>query len=207
MGFDKVWADLGGEPVVAHSVRMLRSAGVDALVLVVVPDRVQHARRLVTEQGLSAKVCTGGVRRRDSVANGLSHLGAPEWIIIHDAARPFATREMVLRGLEAARANGAAVAAVPMADTVKRVRGGVVVETLDRDEIFRVQTPQVFRRDVLERALAFSQEDVSDEATLVERTGGTVAVFQGSPINLKLTTPADLRLAAAMLEASIDAIP
>lgn len=201
MGFDKLWADLGGEPVLAHALRMLASAGLNQLVMVVSAERMAQAHALLERLQVAAEVCAGGERRRDSVAIGLARLGRCEWIVVHDAARPFATSMLIQDGLRTALATGAAVAAIPMADTTKWVRDGVVVETLPREEVWRVQTPQVFRRVVLERALAFSNEDVGDEATLVERMGGSVRVFPGTADNLKLTTPEDLHVAAAMLSA------
>lgn len=202
MGFDKLWADLGGQPVLAHGLRLLAQARLDELVVVVAADSLERTRRLASSMGVEARVCAGGERRRDSVAAGLALLKDVEWVVVHDAARPFATVRLVAAGLEAARETGAAVAAIPIADTVKRVRQGRVVETLSRDELWRAQTPQVFRRDLLERVLAERQEDVGDEATLVERTGGEVRVFAGAADNFKLTEPEDLRLARAIFEAS-----
>ncbi|MBI4491189.1 MAG: 2-C-methyl-D-erythritol 2,4-cyclodiphosphate synthase [Chloroflexi bacterium] len=201
MGFDKLWVELRGRPVVAYGLELLARCQLDALVLVVAEPRLDQARALLAELGLRGRVCVGGERRRDSVARGLACLEACDWVVVHDAARPLAAPDLVLRGLEAARATGAAVPGVPIADTVKRVQGGRVVETLRREELWRIQTPQVFRRDLLARALAESDDDVGDEATLIERLGGEVRVFAGAEDNLKLTTPDDLRLAAALLDA------
>jgi 2-C-methyl-D-erythritol 4-phosphate cytidylyltransferase len=198
MGFDKLWAPLGGRPVLAWSLDKLTT--LDRVVLVVAPKHVDRTHRLVGRLGLSATVVEGGERRRDSVGAGVDALGDCEWLLVHDAARPFLTPRLVLDGLDAARATGAAVAAVPARDTIKRVADSDVVETLPRSELWAVQTPQIFRRDLLVRALASTDEDVTDEAALVERLGVTVRVYPGDELNFKITTPADLDLARALLQ-------
>lgn len=201
MGFDKVWAELAGRTVLAYGLQMLATAHLDELVLVVSEARLSQAEALLAQLGIAARVCAGGERRRDSVARGLACLADCRWVVVHDAARPLAPAALVADGLEAARATGAAVPGVPVADTVKRIIDGRVVETLPRQELWRIQTPQVFARDLLASALAHSDDDVSDEATLVERVGGEVRVFLGAEDNIKLTTPADLRLVEALLHA------
>jgi 2-C-methyl-D-erythritol 4-phosphate cytidylyltransferase/2-C-methyl-D-erythritol 2,4-cyclodiphosphate synthase len=121
------------------------------------------------------------------------------WIAIHDAARALAPPELFRRGLEAAQATGAAVPVMPLKDTIKRVVGSRVVATPNRAEHMAVQTPQVFRRDLLERALALTDDDVTDEAALVERLGIHVAVFHGDDRAFKVTTPLDFALARSLL--------
>jgi 2-C-methyl-D-erythritol 4-phosphate cytidylyltransferase len=148
--------------------------------------------------GPEATTVLGGARRRDSVAAGLAASSAT-WLAIHDAARALAPVELFQRGLDAAQATGAAVPVVPLKDTIKRVIDSRVVGTPLRAEHFAVQTPQVFRRDVLARALALTDDDVTDEATLVERLGIGVAVFPGDDRAIKITTPLDFVLARAML--------
>jgi 2-C-methyl-D-erythritol 4-phosphate cytidylyltransferase len=200
MGFDKIWAELAGQPVLAYSLRVLADApAIDRVALVVSEERLAQARALVGTSQSRIVVCPGGELRRDSVAAGLAALGPCEWVVVHDAARPFLTAELLARGLRAAEATGAAVAAISTRDTIKRVAGEVVVETLPRDELRAIQTPQVFRQELLQRALARADADVTDEATLVERLGGTVCVFPGDEANWKITTPIDFQLAAAWL--------
>lgn len=200
MGFDKVWAPLDDRPVAAWSLEALRESGVvDRVVLVVAEARFGDAGRLIAEFGLPVITVTGGERRRDSVLAGLDVLDDCDIVLVHDAARPFVTPRLIRDAIEAVRPTGAAVAAVPVRDTVKRVRAAHVLETLRREELWAVQTPQVFRRELLHDALASSAEDVTDEATLVERMGGTVRIFPGDPSNLKITTPADLDLSHALL--------
>lgn len=203
MGFDKVWAELAGQPLLAHALRVLaESPTIDRLALVVAEQRLPEASALVGAAPSRILVCPGGALRRDSVAAGLAVLGDCEWVVVHDAARPFLTAELVARGLRAAQTTGAAVAAIATRDTIKRVARELVVETLPRAELRSIQTPQIFRRELLVRALARADSDVTDEATLVERLGGTVRVFPGDEANWKVTTPTDFRLAAAWLAAS-----
>ncbi len=200
MGLDKLWAQLGGRPVLTWSLDSLAASGaLDGLALVVSRERVTEALRLLGRPGLPLMVVAGGERRRDSVAAGVDALVDHDWVLVHDAARPFVDRDLILRGLDAARETGAAVAGVPVRDTIKRVVGRDVIETLRREELWAVQTPQVFRRDLLSAALASSDEDVTDEAALVERMGNTVRVFPGEIANFKITTREDLSVARGLL--------
>ena len=144
----------------------------------------------------------GGARRQDSVRLGLKALPECDWVVVHDGARPLATVKAVRDGLAAAAPTGAAISAVPAQDTVKVVTDdGKVVRTLDRRTVALVQTPQVFRRDLLERAHNEIAEDVTDDAAMMERLGITVAVYMGDYGNIKVTTPHDLALAEALLDA------
>ncbi len=198
-GRDKLWAPLGGQPVLAHPLTALGAPPVERLALVVAPARLHDAHALVAALPIPAVVVPGGPRRQDSVRNGLEALGPCEWIAVHDAARPFATRDLLLRTWAVAQAVGAAVPAVPVNDTIKRVREGLVVETLPRAELWAVQTPQVFRGALLWEAHRAVGEDVTDDAALVERCGARVGVAQGAYDNIKITTPDDLELAGWLL--------
>ena len=202
-GIDKVFATLRGRPILDHCLGVMASVPEVAAGVIVVSERnLAQGQYVLMRRGWSVgwNICTGGERRQDSVQKGLDRLPDVQWGIIHDVARPCVDRSMVYRGLEAARATGAAVAAVPVTDTVKVVEDGArVVETLDRSRLWAVQTPQVFRRDLLEAAFAQERGDVTDEATMVERLGHAVHVFPGDYGNLKVTTPQDLALAEAVL--------
>src|SRR5207248_2069490 len=145
-----------------------------------------------------ARVVVGGVRRRDSVAAGLTASTA-EWLAIHDAARALAPPELFHRGLAAAQSTGAAIPAVPLKDTIKRVIDSHVTDTPLRAAHVAVQTPQIFRRDLLERALALTDEDVTDEAALIEQLGVRVTVFEGDERAFKDTTPLHFALARPLL--------
>ncbi len=155
-------------------------------------------RHLVTgpEWSKVSDVCLGGRRRQDSVAEGLKHLAGCDWVVIHDGARPLVTVELIERGLEAARETGAAVAAVPVTDTIKvSDEGSNVHETLPRQNLWAIQTPQVFSIEIITRAYKNADEDVTDSSSLVERLGYKVKIFTGAYENIKVTTPADLALA------------
>jgi 2-C-methyl-D-erythritol 4-phosphate cytidylyltransferase len=196
MGFPKLWVDVCGQPLLARAIASARAADPSELVVVVSEDRVRAAAELAPD----ARVVAGGARRRDSVAAGLAASQAP-WLAIHDAARALTPPELFARGLDAAQASGAAVPGLPLKDTIKRVATSRVVGTPARAEHVMVQTPQVFRRDLLERALALTDEDVTDEAALVEQLGVSVAVFAGDERAFKVTTPLDLALARTLLSA------
>ena len=194
MGFPKLWVDVCGRPLILYAIDAAVTSQPKQLILVVSEDRVEDARRLAPH----ACVVGGGARRRDSVAAGLSAATA-DWLAIHDAARAFAPPELFQRGVEAAQATGAAIPGLPLKDTIKRVRGAHVAATPKRAEHVMVQTPQIFRRDILERAMALTDEDVTDEAALVERLGIQVSVFEGDERAFKVTTPLDFALARALL--------
>ncbi len=197
-GQDKIWAELNGRPVVAYSIETLAaSPEVDELVVVVHPEREAEAHALLAALGIRAQVRLGGPRRRDSVRSGLQAIPHCQWAVVHDGARPFLRPDLARLGLEAARPTGAAVAAIRARDTIKRVQEGQVVSTPPREEMWLVQTPQVFRVELLSAALDSSDEDVTDEATLLERMGISVRVFPGAPENIKITTPEDLDFARA----------
>ncbi|MHC4957398.1 MAG: IspD/TarI family cytidylyltransferase [Planctomycetota bacterium] len=143
------------------------------------------------------KRVAGGARRRDSVAAGVAALDdATRRVLVHDAARPLAPADLVER--VAAAPGPAVVPGIPVADTIKEVDGETVRATLDRSRLVAVQTPQAFDREVLERALASSDSDATDEASLVEALGVEVRVVAGNPANFKVTTPLDLLLAEAL---------
>ena len=202
-GGDKQFADLHGEPVLGYSIRAFAGCEhVAGIALVLSSDNLERGRMYVSEEGLGdVVVCVrGGERRQDSARIGLQTLtsSAPgvEFIAVHDGARPFVDESMIERGLSAARATGAAVAAVPVTDTIK-VSGTdrVVTKTLDRQGLWAVQTPQVFREEVLSAAYDAVNADVTDDASMVELAGRQVAVFDGHPENIKITTPDDLLVA------------
>lgn len=202
-GTDKQVADLRGWPVFIHCLRMFESCDRINFVSVVLSEtNFEIGRRSIEQSGLSKVVATlvGGSRRQDSVRLGIEALDSisdgVDWIAVHDGARPFVDEEMVHRGLVAALTTGASVAAVRVKDTIKDVgAGGVVVSTPDRSRLWAVQTPQIFRADLLRKAHSSVTEDVTDDASMVERVGGKVTVFEGDYDNIKITTPGDLTLA------------
>ena len=202
-GVDKVFAEVAGKPLLAHSVQVLEDTPeVDSIVLVLASENVERGRGLAAAQRWSKvrKVCAGGARRQDSVRKGLAAAKGAEWLIIQDGARPCVDAAMVRRGLDAAKETGAAIAAVQMKDTIKVVDQKMdVVDTPSRDMLWAVQTPQVFRAALLQQAHETVAEDVTDDASMVERIGGKVKVFPGSYENIKVTTPEDLAVVEATL--------
>jgi len=183
-------------------------AAIDEIILVVSRDEVDQASQLVREHGISkvAAVTPGGEVRQDSVRNGLSQVSPDSEIVaIHDAARPLVTEEIIVASIEAARAHGAAIAAVPVVDTIKTsLDGRYVSGTLDRSSLYAVQTPQTFERGLIEAAYERAAADRfvgTDDASLVERLGKPVAIVEGSYENIKVTTPPDVGTAEAVLAA------
>ena len=197
-GRPKALVELAGRPLVQWSIDALREVeGIERIVLAL-PAGVASPR------GVSA--VEGGAARSDSVRRALAAAGDGDPVVVHDAARPLVTSELterVMSALEGDQDADAAIAASPVTDTVKRVDGaGAVSETLDRSELWAVQTPQVFRREALERALDVSPQELAratDDAWLVERAGGKVIVVRASEENLKVTRPFDLRVAELLL--------
>lgn len=202
-GRDKLFAVVGGEPLLAHTLIAFDVCrGVDTVVLVLSPENMERGRELVAEGGFSkvVAVCRGGERRQDSVRNGLKALASCQWVVVHDGARPLVTAELIERGLEAAKQTGAATAALPIRDTIKEVEPpGLIGRTLSRGQLWAAQTPQVFRYDILREAHQRAQGEATDDAALVEKLGYQVKVFEGSPRNIKVTTAADLALVEALL--------
>ena len=197
--------DIGGGSMLQHSVRaFLGHPRVADVVVVLSPDLTTLALAGIEPSRAAAlRVVKGGDRRQDSVANGFAAV-APESdvVLIHDAARPFVSADLIDRTIDAAAAHGAAIAALQSRDTVKRVAGdGRITETIPRETIYLAQTPQAFRRDVLAAAIELGRSGVeaTDEAMLAERAGYQVHVVDGDPGNVKVTTSADLDAARARL--------
>ena len=197
-GIDKMFAPLGGQPLLARVIEVFQKCdAVDQIVVVLSQPNLEQGRQLVAKHKWSkvSDVCPGGERRQDSVKNGLNHLRHCDWVIIHDGARPMVTAEIINDGLAAALETGAAIAAVPVTDTVK-VAGEdqFVHKTLDRQNLWAVQTPQVFRFAIIDEAHHHGHHDVTDDSMLVEQLGYKVKLYMGSYNNLKITTTGDLAL-------------
>ena len=203
-GIDKIFTPLAGRPLVAHAIEAFNdSPRIGRVVVVLSRGILDRGRRLVEQGGWDkvTDVCAGGERRQDSVRAGLDLLTDVEWVVVHDGARPLVDASIIDRGLDAAAVTGAAVAAVPVTDTIKRAGPGcVVVDTPPREELWAAQTPQVFRRSVLADAHERVAGDVTDDAAMVELAGGAVKLFMGSYENIKVSTPGDLTAARVLLE-------
>jgi len=201
---DKIFANLVGKPLLAHTVDVFqRCPAIDQVVIVLSKDRLDEGWRLVREHRWSkvSEVCAGGARRQDSVKEGLQRLSGCQWVVIHDGARPCLSQNLINEGLNAARHSGAAVPALPVTDTIKVVSSdSFVAETPPRERLWSVQTPQVFRCDIINEAYRRAELDVTDDATLVENLGYMVKVYPGSDTNIKVTTLEDLYVAEAFLK-------
>jgi 2-C-methyl-D-erythritol 4-phosphate cytidylyltransferase/2-C-methyl-D-erythritol 2,4-cyclodiphosphate synthase len=195
--------DLGGRSMLERSVdAFARHPAVCETIVVLPPDVAAAPPSWLCGQEPRLRVVAGGERRQDSVANGFDAVDdASDIVLVHDAARPFVTADVISRVIDAAAAHGAAIAAVPVSDTVKRVDphtgDPVIVETISRDALYLAQTPQGFAADVLRDAVALGRSgvDATDEAALAERAGHHVLIVNGSRLNMKITTHEDLETA------------
>jgi len=203
MGFDKLLAPIAGKPVLAHSIAAFeQSNSVADIILVARAERLSEYEKISESYGFQkiSAVIPGGVRRQDSVRCGLDQLGKEtQFVAVHDAARPLVSAELIERLLELAREHGGAASAVPIVDTLKRVdQKHTVSGSVDRKNLFGVQTPQIFERALIEKAYKAVFDaglEVTDEISAVERVGGKVVLLPNESPNFKITYPADLQLA------------
>ena len=203
-GVDKTFASILGLPLVIHTIDQFESSPlVDQIVLVVAENSVGRARELIQQRAYSkvTGICVGGLRRQDSVRSGLESLNGCEWVMVHDGARPCLDETILQRGLEAAFKYGSAVAGVPIKDTIKIVSPQQIVETTpDRSLLWAAQTPQVFRYQMLLDAHHAFDQEVTDDAGMIESLGHQVKMYLGSYENIKVTTSEDLVIAEAFLK-------
>ncbi len=216
-GINKVLLPLMGRPVLAWSLGAFQraaGAGLEGIVLVGGPDELEQFAEIVRVGGFDAvrSIVAGGERRQDSVSHGLAAVPAgARVVLIHDGARPFVSPELIKEVAEAAARSGAAVPLLPVADSLRRFDGGLVTGEVERDGVGRAQTPQGFRREVLEEVLtllrrggattgpgADAAPPLTDESAAALRAGLPVAAVTGDPANLKITTAADLELASVI---------
>jgi 2-C-methyl-D-erythritol 4-phosphate cytidylyltransferase len=202
-GVDKLFTEVAGRPLLAHAIAPFNECeSVSQVVLVLSPLNLKRGRELVERFGFTKveRLVTGGPRRQDSVRLGLESLGSSDYVAVHDGGRPLITRDLIERGIDAAKRTGAAVPALPVAETLKEAQAdGSVVRTVDRTDLYAVQTPQFFRRDLLERAHREVTADATDDAAMLEALGVAVTVFEGDPRNLKLTVSDHIEIVAALL--------
>jgi 2-C-methyl-D-erythritol 4-phosphate cytidylyltransferase/2-C-methyl-D-erythritol 2,4-cyclodiphosphate synthase len=209
-GAPKILTPIAGSPAILGSIRAFAAVpGWTSLALVINSELRASVATLLKEMApeLNVALVAGGERRQDSVAAGLGAIDDADIVVIHDGARPLVTPRIIEGTIAAVRAGAdAAVAAVPVADTLKR-KDGERVETVDRSDLWRAQTPQAFRVGQLRAALAEVDRrklTVTDEAMAIELTGGRVALVPGDEQNLKLTTPGDDRVIEALARQTID---
>lgn len=204
-GIDKVMAELRGEPMIRRTVRAFQSCdAVKEIVIVTREDLIRPITSLCAGMDKVKAVVAGGKSRQESVWLGLNTLSKDvKLAAIHDGARPLISEAVIDRTIRAAHSYGAAAPAVPVKDTVKVVKGGLVLATPNRANLQAVQTPQVFDFDLLRGALKKAQEEnasLTDDCSAVERMEMSVKIVEGEEKNLKITTPMDLKIAEMLLE-------
>lgn len=201
----KQYLELAGKPIIIHTVTAFHRHPEIARIIVVVPeDRIDSTRELLNDFQISARtdVIAGGVRRQDSVKAGLDHLGTNSCIVlVHDGARPLVSQELISSCLAQAENHGAAIAAIPVKDTLKKAgENALISTTIDRRDLWQAQTPQAARLSLLHGAYAKAGElDFTDEASLLEHAGYPVKLVAGAETNIKITRPEDLALAQTLL--------
>jgi 2-C-methyl-D-erythritol 4-phosphate cytidylyltransferase len=208
MGLDKLFAAIGGKPVIAHTIRAFeRASSVDGIIVVAREDRHDEIKTMVRGENFKKvrSIIPGGKRRQDSVRAGLDHLEAvTQYVAVHDAARPLVTPEQIERLFQQCQIHGAASLAEPINDTLKRADAALLVtESVDRQELYAMQTPQMFERALLDeayRAVYAENILVTDEVSAVERLGRKITLVLNDDFNFKITYPRDLPRAEFVLE-------
>jgi 2-C-methyl-D-erythritol 4-phosphate cytidylyltransferase len=207
----KQFFELQGTPILVHTLRKFAECdAVSEIVVALRKNETQAFQRQIENENFTKplRMVEGGEHRQNSVANAIATINAADddIILVHDAVRPFVDQETIINVIEAVKKYAAAIAGVPAIDTVKQVErtadGAVVIATVPRERMVLAQTPQGFRFGLLKKAFDEATADGfmgTDEASLIERSGGTVHVVMGSPRNMKITTPADLELAEFFL--------
>lgn len=202
---------VAGAPILVHTLRRFEECPeIGAMVVALPAAEIETFGEVVRQAGFRkpVRLVVGGRERSDSIRNALDAVRDldPEVVAVHDAVRPFVTSGQIAAVIARAREVGAAILALPATDTIKEVENGLISRTLDRRRIYRAQTPQAFRFDLLWRANEAARQEAlpsaltTDDSLLVERLGAPVAIVEGSPNNLKITTPEDLLLAASLFQ-------
>lgn len=204
-GIDKVMAPLGGEPMMVRTVRQFQNCdAIREIVIVTRADLLIPISDLCHGFDKVKAVVVGGNSRDESVWQGLNALSDKvKLVAVQDGARPFADWQLIDRVVRCANSYGAAAPAIPVKDTIKIVKGGIVASTPNRSELQAVQTPQVFDFDLLRGALQKAKADgaaITDDCSAVERLGMSVRIVAGDEKNIKITTPLDLKIAELLLE-------
>lgn len=202
----KQFLDLNGYPLLWWSLKAFHNEDTSTEIILVLPEKFidewkKIVKLLANEDNIPHKIISGGNSRTESVKRGLSLIDQPDSIVaVHDAARPIITAEMISAGWEAAMTDGAAIPVVPVTDSLRRVvsEGSMAV---DRSEYVAVQTPQVFKSDILIKAYRDNPEEVfSDDASAVEKTGVKISLYPGRHENIKVTNPGDMEIASYFLK-------
>jgi 2-C-methyl-D-erythritol 4-phosphate cytidylyltransferase len=206
-GMNKVFIPLNNRPLLSYTIDVFEKCeAINEVIIVVGAEDTKRLQSLIADYRYQKvrEIVAGGAERQHSIANALKRLSpATRWVVVHDGARPFVSSDLVARAVADARKWGAIGVAVPVKDTVKIVdEDGFVLHTPDRKKIWAMQTPQVFARDILEKAYQYGGESgtlATDDAALVEALGIKVKLLLGDYLNIKITTPEDLLFAEAIL--------
>jgi 2-C-methyl-D-erythritol 4-phosphate cytidylyltransferase len=207
MGLDKLFATIAGETVIAHAIRAFeRARWVDEIIVVSREERREGISKICQQARFKkvSAIVLGGERRQDSVRAGLDRINREaKYVAIHDAARPLITSKQIERAFEQCRAHGAAALVAPVNDTLKRADADLlVIGSVDRDQLYTMQTPQIFERKLIEdayRAVYAENIFVTDEVSAVERLGRKIALVLNDEFNFKITYPRDLPVAEFIL--------
>ncbi len=202
-GLDKLFARLYQKPLIYWSVVAFENnSKVDNIVIVSSDTGIKKINKMINRYNLTKvkHVIPGGARRQDSVKAGLIFAEGSGWVLIHDGARPLVGQDIINSVLEKAMVSGAAIPAIPVNDTIKTVRKNQVSNTLPRNNLFAAQTPQAFSYDIITRAFEMIDAQVTDDAQMVEMSGGDVSLSTGSYDNIKVTTLLDLEIARILIK-------
>jgi 2-C-methyl-D-erythritol 4-phosphate cytidylyltransferase len=206
----KQFLELNGKPILYYTLKTLQDCGIISELILVVPEQEydKACANWLGKPEIVTKVVIGGEKRQDSVYNGFCEVSPQmEIVLVHDGVRPFLSPRMIQETVDVAREYGAAITAIPLYDTIKRVdTSGLVSQTVDREGLWRVQTPQVFRYEILKEAFKKANYEKfygTDEGTLIEHLGKPVKVVEGSEQNIKITRPEDLRLSEIFISKAL----
>ena len=204
LGYNKVLLDIGGESIISRTVRFFdEDPDCEAIHLSVRAEERDVVSDMFHSVAKVKGIHTGGKERQDSIYNALINVDSAEYIFVHDGARPFVSQDIILRLKEKVQETGAVICGVKVKDTLKRVVNDKVVETLPRQEIISVHTPQAFKASILKTAYEYAKRhhlDVTDDSMMVEAIGESVYVTESSYDNIKITTAEDIQLAKLILE-------
>ncbi len=206
LDFNKIFLSVDSKPILAYTLDVFEAApSIDSIVLVCSQEDMSLCQEIVSSFGYTKvkHFIKGGSTRQESVRNGLMAISpACDIVIVHDAARPLVTQELIDATIQAANTYGAAAVAVSPVDTVKRINGSIIAETVDRNSLVLIQTPQAFRYEILKKAhenALRNHQLATDDCALAEMIGQTVTVIPGNKSNIKLTTPEDYAIISAYL--------
>jgi 2-C-methyl-D-erythritol 4-phosphate cytidylyltransferase len=205
MGFDKLFAELAGKPVLLHTLAAFQEADYIDHIVVVCSNAaaIKRVKVFAAEISKIVKIVKGGETRAESVRNGINAITHEcDIVLIHDGARPLVTTELIRRVADNTRKRNSAVPVIPLTDTIKRVKDHFVVQTVNRDELYAAQTPQGFRlelyRELLEQSEQFFGSDFTDDGIIFEKSNIPLFTVDGEKRNIKITTPTDLKIAEVL---------